>query len=424
MISLTKANYSLVLFTQGASNEIERDSLFNGVNQFYPRDALNRMQYMYVKKGNTVLAHEGYAYDAMNRITSVSYSPGTDSFSYYLDGELNTATLGNLGHNLTYNLDKAGNRTSVVDNNVSSPYTPNALNQYTTAAGNSVVNGPNHQIQTYAGVTYTYINDERLTSAASGSIVYSMAYDALGRCVKRTLSGGPTTYYVYDGDKPMLEYDSSGASVGVNVYGKGVDEVLERVAIGADGQWHTYYLHQNHEGSVTLLTDTSGNVLERYRYDVFGAPTIYAPNWISRSATLYDNRFLFTGREYNAKLGRFMSEDPKLFDAGDYNLFRYCHNDPIDNVDPMGLASEQTGLLTSGTVDRVWEMTKWFDRSNLVQGNFEAFGAMSGLLLNQYDKDAKGAISTEQMPGSRTETMQITVNYSRRTSNGLLKLTE
>ena len=49
-----------------------------------------------------------------------------------------------------------------------------------------------------------------------------------------------------------------------------------------------------------------------------------------------------------------MSEDPKLFDAGDYNLFRYCHNDPIDNVDPMGLASEATGLLQSGTNDRVW----------------------------------------------------------------------
>jgi hypothetical protein len=32
-----------------------------------------------------------------------------------------------------------------------------------------------------------------------------------------------------------------------------------------------------------------------------------------------------------------MSEDPKLFDADDYNLFRYCHNDPIDLTDPMGL---------------------------------------------------------------------------------------
>ncbi len=43
-----------------------------------------------------------------------------------------------------------------------------------------------------------------------------------------------------------------------------------------------------------------------------------------------------TARAYHPSLGRFMSEDPKLFDAGDYNLFRYCHNDPIDFTDPTG----------------------------------------------------------------------------------------
>jgi hypothetical protein len=32
-----------------------------------------------------------------------------------------------------------------------------------------------------------------------------------------------------------------------------------------------------------------------------------------------------------------LREYPKLFDAGDYNLFRYCHNDPVDHTDPMGL---------------------------------------------------------------------------------------
>ena len=65
-----------------------------------------------------------------------------------------------------------------------------------------------------------------------------------------------------------------------------------------------------------------------------------------------NNRFMFTGREYiqqfaiyeyrartyHPGVGRFMSEDPKGFDAGDYNLFRYCKNDPLDLTDPMGLA--------------------------------------------------------------------------------------
>jgi RHS repeat-associated protein len=330
-----------------------------------------------VKKSATTLAHEGYTYDAMNRITLVSYTAGADSFTYYLDGELNTATLGNLGHTLTYNLDKMGNRTSVVDNNVPSTYSPNTINQYyPTAAGSSIVNGPEHEIQSYNSVAYGYINDERLESAAtsvglSSATTYLMVYDALGRCVKRGLSNGPTTYYIYDGEKPILEYDSGWTEVGLNLYGKGVDELLERIAIGSDNNWYAYFPQQNHEGSVTLLTDSTGNVLERYRYDAFGAPTIYDGNWNVRSNTIYDNRFLFTGREYaamyrstyntpafnfyeyrarayNPQLGRFMSEDPKLFDAGDYNLFRYCHNDPIDFTDPMGLYVGFDDLILAG----------------------------------------------------------------------------
>jgi hypothetical protein len=42
-----------------------------------------------------------------------------------------------------------------------------------------------------------------------------------------------------------------------------------------------------------------------------------------------------------------MSEDPKLFDAGDYNLFRYCHNDPVDFTDPMGLFSGRDFIIDS-----------------------------------------------------------------------------
>ena len=263
---------------------------------------------------------------------------------------------------VTYNLNKAGNRTSVVDTGVTTAYTPNNLNQYTAVGGLTVWNGAEHELSAYLGIVYTYLNDEHLTRVAYGTNGYDLAYDALGRCVKRTLNigqGNVVTYYIYDGEKPILEYNANGGRVGFNLYGKGIDEIIERGANGTDNQWHWYFPQQDHEGSVTHLTDASGAIIERYRYDAFGAPTIYAPNWAVRSATIYDNRFLFTGREYaatyrstyvpgfkfyeyrarayNPALGRFTSEDPKGFDAGDYNLFRYCHNDPIDLTDPMGL---------------------------------------------------------------------------------------
>jgi RHS repeat-associated protein len=345
-----------------ASNEIERDNVYiqNWVKQIYPRDDLNRMSYLDVKKGANTLGHEGYVYDSMDRLRSVTREDNkADSFTYYLDGELNTAQY-NTTRSVNYALDRAGNRTSVTDNvNGNKTYTPNALNQYSTVTGSTITNGNEHEVASFNGVTYTYINDERLKQASAPSNTYTLTYDALGRCVKRTLNG-TTTYYVYDGEKPILEYNASGTRVGFNLYGKGIDEILERGAYGTDNAWHWSFFQQDHEGSVTHLTDTSGNIIERYRYDALGGPAIYAANWTVRSATIYDNRFLFTGREYaatyrstynvpafkfyeyrargyNPTLGRFMSEDPKLFDAGDYNLFRYCHNDPLDMTDPMGL---------------------------------------------------------------------------------------
>ena len=63
-----------------------------------------------------------------------------------------------------------------------------------------------------------------------------------------------------------------------------------------DPFWH------NHEGSVTYLTDGTGAFIELYRYDAFGAPSIWGPppNWTPLSATAYGNRFMFTGREYSS----------------------------------------------------------------------------------------------------------------------------
>jgi RHS repeat-associated protein len=259
---------------------------------------------------------------------------------------------------VTYNLDRAGNRTSIVDSGVTKTYAPNDLNQYTSAEGVVMSNGSEHEVSEYQGVAYTYRNDERLIRATSGPDAYDLAYDALDRCVKRTLNGA-TTYYIYDGEKPILEYNSTGAIVGRNFYGKGIDENLMRTDPSVNGGAAFYY-QQDRNGNVTHLTNASGAIIEKYKYDAFGVVRVYDGSGNLRpDGTAFNNRFLFTGREYaatyagtyvpaftfyeyrarayNPVLGRFMSEDPKGFDAGDYNLFRYCHNNPLDMTDPMGL---------------------------------------------------------------------------------------
>src|ERR1700682_542989 len=151
-----------------------------------------------------------------------------------------------------------------------------------------------------------------------------------------------------DGEKPILEYHSWSSPSAANVYGRGIDEILMRSDYSVTPTRVLYY-QDDHEGSVTHLTDSSGAVIESYKYDAFGKPTI---NGGALTASAFGNRFMFTGREYVATfgvyeyrnrayhpgLGRFMSEDPKLFDAGDNNFFRYCGNDPEDRTDPMGLS--------------------------------------------------------------------------------------
>jgi YD repeat-containing protein len=124
------------------------------------------------------------------------------------DGGMNPGTT----RTVTYNLDKPGNRTSIVDTGVTRTYAPNSLNQYTSAEGLTVSNGNEHQISAYDSVVYTYRNDERLIRV-TGPATYDLAYDALGRCVKRTLNG-VTTFYIYDGEKPILEIPSTGGLAG------------------------------------------------------------------------------------------------------------------------------------------------------------------------------------------------------------------
>jgi len=223
---------------------------------------------------------------------------------------------------------------------------------------------------------YNSLNQPMLiTSNAVAPNWVFFGYDPLGRCVKRWAAPSPSdgslvppadtnpaTYFYYDGWNLIQEGPSASAIDRVYMLGSRVDEIVADYAM-ANGQW--IYHHSDARGHSMLLTDSSGNLVEQYEYDAFGQPYFFNAAGGTITYSAYGNRFLFTGREwlsdlklydyrnrmYQPELGRFMQPDPNDFAAGDYNLYRYCHNDPVNRTDPTGLQDDKPNLIATGRGD-------------------------------------------------------------------------
>jgi RHS repeat-associated protein len=165
-------------------------------------------------------------------------------------------------------------------------------------------------------------------------------YDAFGRRIEKKYDGATVLKYIYDGDHCIAEYDASNNLTRKYIFGPAVDEPI--CMIEAAGSYAgTYYYHFDALGSAVALTNSSGNTVEVYEYDVYGRVGASDPN--------HPNRFMFTGREfdketglyyyraryYNPQIGRFLQTDPVGYDAG-MNVYRYCSNNPLGLRDPFG----------------------------------------------------------------------------------------
>jgi hypothetical protein len=127
--------------------------------------------------------------------------------------------------------------------------------------------------------------------------IAKFAYDALSRRIKRfTNNDSQTTHYYYNVNWQVLcEYDGSDNFKAWYVYGNYIDEVLMTKVHVIDTYYTRYYVH-DHLYSPAALTDTSGDVVERYGYDAYGQSTILDPQYAIRDTSLYDNPYYFQGK--------------------------------------------------------------------------------------------------------------------------------
>jgi RHS repeat-associated protein len=316
-------------------------TLPNGIVTSYNYDGMNRLKELKHQQGSTVLADNNYSYNPANQISGVAELSDTKTFGYDNVDRLTSMTSPTLtGEN--YSFDEVGNRTS---SHLSSSYNYEANNRLRESETHTKINydynGNPTEINRLDGTTlFTWDYENRVVTANNGDEI-KFEYDALGRRVKRT-KGTETTKFTCDGQDVVMDNVNSVITKYQN--GLGIDSKLKLKT----GSVSKYFL-QDHLGSTTALTNSSGSVVESASYDSFG-----------NSTNNLSTRYGYTGREfdadlglqysrarwYDATIGRFISEDPIGLNGG-INQYSYVRNNSVNRVDPLGLQDTDIIILNS-----------------------------------------------------------------------------
>ncbi len=344
-----------------AENHLTRETYGNGVvTEYGYQPDSGRLQNIVGYKGANQIQGHAYTYDSLGNVKFMADSPGVQLEIRGGYDALNRlrqidSNLNGIASSQTLAYDALGNITSKSD------------------IGNYLYGDPvhKHAVTAVSGgpvsLAYAYDSNGNLTSGGGRSIVWTA-----WNMPASISSGGQTQSWLYDPEHSRYKLSTAGRTTFYlnpsvhqgghyerTLYSNGTIEhrhtlygggrpIGEVITFNGGAPSQTRYFHSDQQGSITAVTNETGVVLTRYRYDPWGKQTLIAGDNTGIAQTrqghtgheMLDNGLThMNGRLYDPVLARFVSADPYIQYPGNlqsYNRYSYALNNPLAFTDPSG----------------------------------------------------------------------------------------
>ncbi len=258
--------------------------------------------------------NKSFAYDALDRLTSGTGSWGSLSWTY----------------------DGVGNRLTEGANSYT--YTP-GTNRLSSANGLSYDFDNNGNTTAEGARAFTFNQKRRLIRVTDAGVTKGeYTYNGKGQRAKKTVSGITTVFHYNLDDQIIAESDASGNITAEYIYLNSAP--LAKIAGG-----NVFFFHNDDRDTPQKMTDSTGAVVWSAEYKPFGEVTIDPSSTITNNirsrGEYYDAE---TGllynyfRDRNPVDGHYLEADPIGILGGTNHLYATLGNNPINFIDPLGLA--------------------------------------------------------------------------------------
>jgi len=337
----------------------------------YTFDAIGNLK----SRGNNVMGFaELFSYDDLNRLTYVS-GPASRYIAYDAIGNIKSKSdVGTYAYPMPRN--PRPHAVSSIELQASGSGTTSSVTLFDYDDNGNMLSGMGRT------VSYTSFNKPasvRVGQADTSYFTYDANYNRIrkatpntttlyvGKLYEKTIRNGTTIehkHYVYAG-KMLVAFHT--------------EQIGQSGSGGTVSSPRTQYVHTDHLGSVNVITDENGNVVERLSYDVHGKRRNANGTDVGGQTPSQVTTRGFTGHEHddevglinmNARLydpviGRFPTPDTFVqfpSDSQGLNRYSYVNNNPLYYTDPSGhfalkdvVNKLKSGLarFTGGTLGRV-----------------------------------------------------------------------